>query len=103
MPGCGTVGRERVNGAAGVLVTVSGKPVTVIGFTVVADKIVEIDAIADAEHVRTAAAAAVADEQISYGGGLATENALGGRCSSSPTSESNIWRVPRYSKSYLSA
>jgi RNA polymerase sigma factor (sigma-70 family) len=42
-----------VNGAAGVIVTMRGRPVTVMGFTVAEGKIVEIDAIADPERVRT--------------------------------------------------
>jgi RNA polymerase sigma factor (sigma-70 family) len=40
-----------VNGAAGVVVTVGGRPVAVIGFTVSRGKIVEIDAIADPERL----------------------------------------------------
>jgi RNA polymerase sigma-70 factor (ECF subfamily) len=46
-----------VNGAAGVVVLVAGKPFSVMGFTVVDDKIVEIDAIADPERVHRIAAA----------------------------------------------
>ena len=41
-----------VNGAAGVVVTVRGRPVTVMGFTIAHGKIAEIDAIADPERVR---------------------------------------------------
>jgi RNA polymerase sigma factor (sigma-70 family) len=51
-----------VNGAAGVVVTVRGRPVTVIGFTVANGKIAEIDAIADPERVRKIAAAALNDK-----------------------------------------
>ncbi len=51
-----------VNGAAGVVVTVGGQPMTVMGFTVTAGKIVEIDAIADPERVRRIAAAVVPDQ-----------------------------------------
>jgi RNA polymerase sigma factor (sigma-70 family) len=51
-----------VNGAAGVVVTVRGRPVTVMGFTVADGKIAEIDAIADPERVRKIAAAALNDE-----------------------------------------
>ena len=40
-----------VNGAAGVVITVGGRPFAVMGFTVVDGKIVEIDAIADPERV----------------------------------------------------
>lgn len=46
-----------VNGAAGVVVTVGGLPMTVIGFTVAEGKIIEIDAIADPERARRIAAA----------------------------------------------
>jgi RNA polymerase sigma factor (sigma-70 family) len=46
-----------VNGAAGVVVTVRGRPVAVMGFTVAAGKIAEIDAIADPERVRKITAA----------------------------------------------
>jgi RNA polymerase sigma-70 factor (ECF subfamily) len=49
-----------VNGAAGVVVTVRGRPVTVMGFTIVNGKIAEIDAIADPVRVRDIAAAVVA-------------------------------------------
>ena len=51
-----------VNGAAGVVVTVGGRPITVMGFTVAEGKIVEIDAIADPERVRRIAAAVLTDE-----------------------------------------
>jgi RNA polymerase sigma factor (sigma-70 family) len=51
-----------VNGAAGVIVTVRGRPVTVIGFTVADGRIAEIDAIADPERVRKIAAAAFDDQ-----------------------------------------
>jgi RNA polymerase sigma factor (sigma-70 family) len=46
-----------VNGAAGVIVTRRGRPVTVMGFTVTDGKIAEIDAIADPVRVRRIAAA----------------------------------------------
>jgi RNA polymerase sigma factor (sigma-70 family) len=49
-----------VNGAAGVVVTVGGQPMTVMSFTVAEGKIVEIDSIADPERVRRISAAAVA-------------------------------------------
>jgi RNA polymerase sigma-70 factor (ECF subfamily) len=45
-----------VNGAAGVVVTVRGRPVTVIGFTITNGKIAEIDAVADPERVKKIAA-----------------------------------------------
>src|SRR5919204_398582 len=50
-----------VNGAPGVVVTVGGRPMTVMGFTVAEGKIVEIDAIADPERVRRIAAAVLTD------------------------------------------
>jgi ketosteroid isomerase-like protein len=40
-----------VNGAAGVLVTLAGQPVAVMGFTVSLGKITEIDAIADPDRL----------------------------------------------------
>jgi RNA polymerase sigma factor (sigma-70 family) len=52
-----------VNGAAGVVVTVGGQPVVVMGFTIAQGKIVEIDAIADPERVRRIAAAVLADQE----------------------------------------
>lgn len=54
-----------VNGAAGVVVTVGGRPFAVMGFTVAEGKIVEIveiDAIVDPERVRRIAAAVLTDE-----------------------------------------
>jgi RNA polymerase sigma factor (sigma-70 family) len=51
-----------LNGAAGVVVTARGRPMTVIAFTVAGGKIAEIDAIADPERVRKIAAAALDDE-----------------------------------------
>jgi ketosteroid isomerase-like protein len=51
-----------VNGAAGVVVAVGGRPITVMGFTVADGKIAEIDSIADPERVRKIAAAALNDE-----------------------------------------
>jgi RNA polymerase sigma-70 factor (ECF subfamily) len=50
-----------VNGAAGAVITVRGRPFAVMGFTVVDGKIVEIDAIADPERVRRIAAAVLSD------------------------------------------
>jgi RNA polymerase sigma factor (sigma-70 family) len=52
-----------VNGAAGVIVTGRGRPLTVMGFTVADGKIAEIDAIADPERVRKIAAAAALDDE----------------------------------------
>jgi RNA polymerase sigma factor (sigma-70 family) len=51
-----------VNGAAGAVITARGRPIAVMGFIVVAGKIVEIDAIADPERVRRIAAAVLAGE-----------------------------------------
>ena len=51
-----------VNGAAGVVVTVAGRPFAVMGFTVAGGKIVEIDAIADPKRVRRIAARVLTDQ-----------------------------------------
>jgi RNA polymerase sigma factor (sigma-70 family) len=51
-----------VNGAAGVVVTMGGRAITVIGFTVANGKIVEIDAVADPDRVPKIAAAVLTDE-----------------------------------------
>ena len=51
-----------VNGAAGVVVTVAGRPFAVMGFTVAGGKIVEIDAIADPKRVRRIAAGVLTDQ-----------------------------------------
>ena len=51
-----------VNGAAGVIVTVDGRPLTVMSFTVVGDQIVAIDAIADPERMVRIAGDVVAGE-----------------------------------------
>lgn len=45
-----------VNGAAGVVITVRGRPFAVMSFTVAGDKIIEIDAIADPDRVQRIAA-----------------------------------------------
>jgi RNA polymerase sigma factor (sigma-70 family) len=50
-----------VNGAAGAVITVRGRPLAVMGFTVAAGRIVEIDAIADPERVRRIAATVLSD------------------------------------------
>jgi RNA polymerase sigma-70 factor, ECF subfamily len=49
-----------VNGAAGVVVTVGGRPFAVLAFTVAAGKIVAIDAFGDPQRVRRIAAAVLA-------------------------------------------
>src|SRR5438552_146838 len=41
-----------VNGAAGVVITVNGRPVSVMGFTVTGGKIVAIDAVVDPVRLR---------------------------------------------------
>jgi len=51
-----------VNGAAGVVVTAGGQPITVMSFTVANGKIAGIDAIADPERVRNIAASLLTDE-----------------------------------------
>jgi RNA polymerase sigma-70 factor (ECF subfamily) len=48
-----------VNGGAGVIVELAGRPVTVMGFTIAGGKIVEIDAISDPERVARIAAGIV--------------------------------------------
>jgi RNA polymerase sigma-70 factor (ECF subfamily) len=45
-----------VNGAAGVVITMDGRPYAVMAFTVVEGKIVEIDVVADPDRVRRVAA-----------------------------------------------
>ena len=50
-----------VNGAAGVIVTVRGRPVAVMGFIVADGKIAEIDAIADPERIGKITAAVRTD------------------------------------------
>jgi RNA polymerase sigma-70 factor (ECF subfamily) len=51
-----------VNGAAGVVVTVRGRPFAVMGFTVAGGRVLEIDAIADPERVARIATAVLAGE-----------------------------------------
>lgn len=51
-----------VNGAAGVVVTVSGRPLAVMGIIVAAGRIVEIDVIAEPERVGRVAAAVLAEQ-----------------------------------------
>ncbi|MGH3198467.1 MAG: RNA polymerase sigma factor SigJ [Streptosporangiaceae bacterium] len=51
-----------VNGAAGVILTRRGQPVTVMGFIVTDGKIAEIDAIADPERIRKITAAVLTEE-----------------------------------------
>ena len=50
-----------VNGAAGAVITVRGRPIAVMGFTVVDDRIVAIDAIADPKRVARIAASVLAE------------------------------------------
>ena len=50
-----------VNGAAGVVITMDGRPHAVMAFTVVEDKVVEIDVIADPERVGRVAASVLVD------------------------------------------
>jgi RNA polymerase sigma-70 factor (ECF subfamily) len=51
-----------VNGAVGAVVTVNGRPFAVLAFTVVGDKIVEIDGIRDPDRVSHIAAAVLTDK-----------------------------------------
>ena len=55
LPGA-TVIPARVNGAAGVVITIGGKPFAVLAFTVANGKVIEIDGIADPPRVRRLAA-----------------------------------------------
>jgi RNA polymerase sigma factor (sigma-70 family) len=50
-----------VNGAPGAVVTVRGRPFAILAFTVAGGRIVEIDALGDAERVRRLAAHVLAD------------------------------------------
>src|SRR5262249_46213982 len=56
-----------INGAAGVVVTRAGRPIAVMAFTVAADRIVEIDTIADPDRLAELAAPALARYQILEG------------------------------------
>jgi RNA polymerase sigma-70 factor (ECF subfamily) len=51
-----------INGAAGVVITVRGRPVALMGFTVTGSTIAEIDAIADPARVRTVAVAVLGEK-----------------------------------------
>jgi RNA polymerase sigma factor (sigma-70 family) len=51
-----------VNGAAGMVISVRGRPFAVMGFTVAEGKIVEIDVIADPQRIRRIAAAVLTEE-----------------------------------------
>jgi hypothetical protein len=46
-----------INGTAGVVITLDGQPHGVLAFTVVNDRVVEIDIIADPERIRRVASA----------------------------------------------
>jgi RNA polymerase sigma factor (sigma-70 family) len=50
-----------VNGAAGVVITLGGRPHVVMAFTVAQDRVVEIDVIADPERVRRVSSAVLGD------------------------------------------
>jgi RNA polymerase sigma-70 factor (ECF subfamily) len=41
-----------VNGAAGLIVVPRDRPIAVLGFTVVADRIVELDLVADPDKLK---------------------------------------------------
>lgn len=51
-----------VNGTAGVVITMRGRPFAVMAFTVTGGRIVDIDAIADPDRVRVIARAVLAAE-----------------------------------------
>ena len=46
-----------INGAAGVVITVDDRPFAIMAFTVVADRVAEIDLIGDADRVRAVGSA----------------------------------------------
>jgi hypothetical protein len=50
-----------VNGAVGAVITLNGRPFSVLAFTVVNDKIVEINGIGDPDRVRRLAAAVLGE------------------------------------------
>jgi RNA polymerase sigma factor (sigma-70 family) len=50
-----------VNGAAGVIITMAGRPITLMAFTITHDKIIEIDSIGDPERVQKLAAAILSE------------------------------------------
>jgi RNA polymerase sigma factor (sigma-70 family) len=56
-----------VNGAAGVVITLGGQPVGVMGFTVSGGKITEIDAIIDPDRVRNLDLSALIDNRNQAG------------------------------------
>ena len=51
-----------VNGAVGVVITLDGQPFSVLAFTIVDDKIVEIDGIRDPDRVRRITAAVLTEK-----------------------------------------
>jgi RNA polymerase sigma-70 factor (ECF subfamily) len=52
-----------VNGAAGAVITLRGRPFAVMAFTVADGKIIEIDTVADSERVAKLAAPVLAGPQ----------------------------------------
>jgi RNA polymerase sigma-70 factor (ECF subfamily) len=56
------LGPALVNGAAGVVITMDGRPHVVMAFTVVEDKVVEIGVIADPERVDRVASTFLGDD-----------------------------------------
>jgi RNA polymerase sigma-70 factor (ECF subfamily) len=62
-----------VNGAAGVIITLQGQPLALMGFTVADGKIVEVDVIADPDRIaRLTPAALTSTDPSSKVGGQAT-------------------------------
>jgi RNA polymerase sigma-70 factor (ECF subfamily) len=51
-----------VNGTVGAVVTIDGRPFSVMAFTVAGGKIVEIDGIRDPDRVRRVAAAVLTEK-----------------------------------------
>jgi hypothetical protein len=51
-----------VNGSAGVVITARGRPLAIMGFTIVAGRVVEIVAIADPDRVARVAPSLIAGQ-----------------------------------------
>jgi RNA polymerase sigma-70 factor (ECF subfamily) len=56
-----------INGAAGVVITLDGRPLTLMGFTVAEGKIVEVDVIADPDRITRLAAPVLATPELEPG------------------------------------
>jgi hypothetical protein len=83
-----------VNGSAGAVITVRGRPIAVIGFTVGDGRIVAIDAIADPERDRRVAAA-VLDDRDYRSIRITTRLSVGWLTSMNPASAKTL-RLPTF-------